>query len=84
MVMTHDRIQITRINKAGSKRIWVEISIAFETVPFRDPLQALPTTEHFADIQAWCTEHACGTRMSYDQFSFRNEKELNMFMLRWA
>ena len=82
--MIWDRIQIQRIVKPGRRRIWVEISIAFETVPFRDPLQALPTAEHFADIQTWCVEHNCGKRMSYNQFSFSNEKELNMFMLRWA
>jgi hypothetical protein len=62
----------------------VEISIAFETVPFRDPIQALPTEEHFVDIQSWCEDHQCGRRMSYNQFVFRTEKELNMFMLRWA
>jgi len=82
--MIWDPIQIQRIGKPGRRRIWVEISIAFETVPFRDPLQALPTAEHFTAIQAWCEEHACGKRMSYNQFSFTNEKELNMFMLRWA
>lgn len=82
--MRHDKIQITRIARPSSRKIWVEISIAFETVPFRDPLQALPTAEHFSDIQAWCDEHVCGTRMSYNQFVFRSEKELNMFMLKWA
>jgi hypothetical protein len=82
--MRHDRIQITRIQRPRSRRIWVEISIAFETVPFRDPLQALPNAEHFTAIQDWCDQHACGIRMSYNQFSFRSEKELNMFVLRWA
>lgn len=82
--MTWDRIQVTKIQRPGRRRIWVEISIAFETVPFRDPLQALPTSEHFTAIQDWCDKHECGRRMSYNQFSFKNEKELNMFMLKWA
>ncbi len=78
-----DRFQITRI-KPDSKRIWVEVTIAWEAQPFRDPLMALPTEEQLADIQIWCHEHACGRRMSFQQFVFRTEKELNMFMLRWA
>jgi hypothetical protein len=35
-------------------------------------------------MHAWCQEHQCGIRMSYDQFMFKNERELSMFMLRWS
>lgn len=35
-------------------------------------------------VAAWCAEHNCGTRMSYDMFKFRTEEELQFFMLRWA
>lgn len=82
--MYHEQYQIERIYKPDSNKVWAEITIGFDTVPFRDPLMALPTDEQLAEIQQWCVEHKCGVRMSYQQFVFNNEKELNMFMLKWA
>ena len=35
-------------------------------------------------IQAWCVEHQCGRRMSFNEFQFRTSAEISMFMLRWA
>ena len=35
-------------------------------------------------IQAWCEEHNCGTRTSFDTFTFKNKKEITMFLLRWG
>ena len=35
-------------------------------------------------IQKWCEEHNCGKRTSFDQFKFRNKKELTMFLLVWG
>ena len=35
-------------------------------------------------VQAWCEEHHCGKRVSFDQFRFRNKREVTMFLLRWA
>jgi len=35
-------------------------------------------------VQDWCEEHNCGKRISFDQFRFRNRKEITMFLLRWA
>jgi len=34
-------------------------------------------------IQEWCLENNCGSRMSYDTFKFRNQKQKTMFLLRW-
>ena len=35
-------------------------------------------------IQEWCMHNRCGARRSFDQFRFRNEQELTMFLLRWG
>jgi hypothetical protein len=35
-------------------------------------------------IQAWCEEHGCGVRVSFDQFRFRNKREITVFLLRWT
>jgi hypothetical protein len=36
------------------------------------------------EMQAWCVEHECGKRMSYDMFGFKNEKQKTMFLIRWG
>lgn len=74
---------ITRI-KPTHHKIWIEVGIGFDSSPFKDPLQMIPSEEEFNSIQTWCEEHQCGLRMSYDQFVFNTEKELGMFMLRWG
>jgi hypothetical protein len=35
-------------------------------------------------IQAWCEEHKCGIRTSFDTFKFKDKKHLTMFILRWG
>lgn len=35
-------------------------------------------------VQAWCEEHNCGKRVSFDMFRFRNKREITMFLLRWS
>lgn len=40
--------------------------------------------ENFDLIQAWCQEHSCGLRISYNMFRFKNDEEISMFMLRWS
>jgi len=35
-------------------------------------------------IQAWCEEHDCGRRMSFDMFRFRNQREKTMFLMVWG
>lgn len=81
--MSEERYHIVRI-KPDSQRIWVEVYLWGENVFHREPFTTLPTESQLADMQIWCHEHACGRRMSFQQFVFKNEKELNMFMLRWA
>lgn len=35
-------------------------------------------------IQAWCGETHCGRRISFNEFQFKNEKQITMFLLRWG
>ena len=35
-------------------------------------------------IQEWCVYNRCGRRISFEQFQFRNEQELTMFLLKWS
>lgn len=35
-------------------------------------------------VQAWCEQHDCGVRTSFDTFRFRNRKEMTVFLLRWS
>lgn len=42
-------------------------------------------SEHDVDpIQAWCEEHSCGRRTSFDTFQFKNKVQMTMFLLRWG
>ena len=35
-------------------------------------------------IQAWSTECNCGTRMSFNIWQFKNEKQITLFLIRWS
>ena len=35
-------------------------------------------------IQAWCEEHRCGRRVSFDTFQFKNQTQITMFLLKWG
>ena len=35
-------------------------------------------------IQAWSTECRCGTRMSFNVWKFKNEKQITIFLIRWS
>lgn len=35
-------------------------------------------------IQEWCQKHNCGRRTSFDTFTFKNKKEMTMFLLVWG
>ena len=35
-------------------------------------------------VQAWCQQHDCGRRLSFDIFQFRDQQEITLFLLRWA
>jgi hypothetical protein len=72
---------ILPLSKGNGRTLWVEITTdivegeGWTNAADQDIVEAM---------QAWCEESRCGIRMSYDQFAFKNEKELSMFMLRWS
>ena len=35
-------------------------------------------------VQAWTEECNCGTRLSFNVWLFKNEKQITMFLIRWA
>lgn len=35
-------------------------------------------------VQAWSEQCHCGTRMSFNVWKFKNEKQITMFLIRWA
>ena len=35
-------------------------------------------------VQAWSVECNCGTRMSFNVWHFKNEKQITMFLIRWS
>ena len=35
-------------------------------------------------VQAWSNECNCGTRMSFNIWKFKNEKQITMFLIRWS
>ena len=35
-------------------------------------------------IQAWSVECNCGTRMSFNVWNFKSEKQITMFLIRWS
>jgi len=39
---------------------------------------------HLEPVQEWCMHNRCGRRTSFDQFRFRNEQEVTMFLLKWG
>jgi hypothetical protein len=34
-------------------------------------------------IQVWCEQCHCGTRMSFNVWQFKSEKQITMFLIRW-
>jgi hypothetical protein len=77
------KFQITRI-KLNSSRVWVELNEGFDSSPFQDPLSTVPSEQQLNEVQKWCENNQCGTRMSFDQFVFQTEKELSLFLLKWS
>jgi hypothetical protein len=39
---------------------------------------------HLEPVQEWCMHNKCGRRTSFEQFQFRNEEEITMFLLKWG
>jgi hypothetical protein len=38
----------------------------------------------FQDMNNWCEDNSCGYRSSYNEFKFRTEEQLLMFVMRWS
>ena len=35
-------------------------------------------------VQAWSEQCHCGTRMSFNVWKFKNEKQITMFLIKWS
>ena len=35
-------------------------------------------------IQTWCGETNCGQRTSFNEFKFKSEKQITMFLIKWS
>ena len=35
-------------------------------------------------VQVWTEECRCGTRMSFNVWKFKNEKQITMFLIKWS
>lgn len=35
-------------------------------------------------VQAWSEQCCCGTRLSFNIWKFKNEKQITMFLIRWS
>ena len=49
-----------------------------------DQLEIWITEDDMEQVANWCQANDCGRRTSYDMFSFRNNTEVTMFLLRWS
>jgi len=38
----------------------------------------------FDSIGLWCSDTGCGRRTAYNEFTFREEKQITLFLLRWS
>ena len=49
------------------------------------PITQTGLRDHDLDpVQEWCMHNRCGRRTSFEQFRFRNEAEVTMFLLKWG
>jgi len=68
-------MQLLRVDDKRRQGHWV-VTVNFDLI---DDANAVLT-----QMQEWCLNNKCGRRTSYDQFWFRNKKELNWFLLRYS
>ena len=57
--------------------------IKFEVV-VEDGFFDIASDEDMLVIEAWCQEHNCGHRSTWDKFYFETADQMTMFKLRWA
>lgn len=69
------------------KFVWSEISNQKYRHVLRTSIKWFelgPKESDLSIISQWCQEHNCGRRISYDQFVFKNQQQMTMFLLRWS
>jgi len=78
---------VMRAMLKNRKILWVKE----ENRVYRATLDVMPqgfeqglSEDDLDPIQIWCELHRCGRRTSFNTFKFKNEKEVMMFMLKWA
>ena len=42
-----------------------------------------PIEQELNQVQQWCRQACCGTRVSYDTFQFESQEQMSAFLLRW-
>ena len=75
--------QIHRLNKGNGKSNWIQV-VTDSDIDGEGAVYSTAADQDLVEnMQRWCKETNCGVRMSYDQFAFKNEKELFTFLLKW-
>ena len=72
------KLTVSRIEHSQYRFI-VEVSLIEPgtTEPF------FPSEDDALRVTAWCKEAKIGRRVSYDQWTFKNEQDMTAFILRW-
>lgn len=66
------------IDELAQSSKWIEVKhLTLEKPVFFDP------DSYFIEISQWCEDNNCGRRTAYNQFKFKNRKQLNWFLLKW-
>lgn len=75
--------QIRKLEKGNGKSIWIEVITGYD-IDLDGTVYSSAADQNLVEsMQLWCKQTNCGMRMSYDQFKFKNEKELFTFLLKW-
>jgi hypothetical protein len=86
--MTYDRSKVHWQRLPDKGGLWVQGMFKrnppYNTVTAMAPPYKPAGSEQLEEIAAWCRDNECGKRMSFNQFKFRTEEELTMFLLRWS
>jgi hypothetical protein len=57
--------------------------LKFEVV-VEDGFFDIASDEDMQIVEAWCKQHGCGVRSTWDKFYFETPDQMTMFKLRWA
>lgn len=67
------------IDENEESRRWREI----RPLTLEKPIFFTFQEKELEEISEWCRQTGCGRRTAYNQFKFKNRKQLNWFLLRW-